>query len=138
MVFGAFDGLHVGHLVFFAQAKKHGDFLIVSVGRDSNVAKFKGRKPLFSQEERLKLVSALKIVDRAILGSETDFYSHIKEFAPDVICLGYDQWASIAEVKKELAKVGLTKTKVLRAQPYKTEVAKSKIMKTKSAEFEKV
>jgi len=32
MCFGAFDGLHPGHLDFFRQAKRYGDFLIVSVG----------------------------------------------------------------------------------------------------------
>ena len=135
MVFGAFDGLHPGHLDFFKQAKKYGNFLIVSVGTDANVAKFKGKKPLFSQKERLELVSNLKIVDLAILGAETDFYSHIKEFAPNVICLGYDQWATEDEVKKELAKVGLVQTKVLRAKPYKAQIAKSKIMKTQSVDF---
>ena len=39
LVFGAFDGLHPGHLDFFLQAKKFGDHLIVSVGTDKNVEK---------------------------------------------------------------------------------------------------
>lgn len=135
MVFGAFDGLHIGHLNFLEQAKKLGDFLIVSVGTDKNVAKIKGRKPLFNQNERLKLISNLKIVDKAVLGSEEDFYNHIKIFSPDVVCLGYDQWAKEEDVLVELVRVGLPKTKVLRLAAYKPGKAKSKITKSSSVDF---
>src|SRR3989344_5438626 len=34
MVFGTFDILHVGHLDFFKQARKLGDYLLVVVARD--------------------------------------------------------------------------------------------------------
>ena len=135
MVFGAFDGLHLGHLYFFRQAKKYGDWLIVSVGTDQNVSRIKGRRPLFSQEERLELVGQFRIVDQAVLGDERDFYNHIKEYEPDVICLGYDQWASEKDVKKELLGVGLTKTKVVRLKPYKVYKAKSSQLKKRSVDF---
>lgn len=135
MVFGAFDGMHPGHLYFFRQAKRYGDFLIVSVGTDKNVERIKGRRPLFSQEERLGLVSQCHIVDQAVLGAEEDFYKHILKYKPDVICLGYDQWADEGEVRAELAKVGLTKTKVVRLLPYKANRAKSTHLKTSSVDF---
>lgn len=135
MVFGAFDGLHPGHLDFFRQAKRHGDFLIVSVGTDKNVVKIKGKPPLFGEKERLKLVENCRLVDAAVLGAAKNFYSHIKKYAPDVICLGYDQWAKESEVKKELGKVGLSKTRVVRLVPYRSSVAKSTILKQKSVEF---
>ena len=135
MVFGAFDCLHPGHLDFFKQAKKLGDFLIVSVGTDRNVKKIKGKKPLFSQDERLALVGECRIVDQAVLGDENNFYEHIKDYKPDVICLGYDQWVSEKEVETELLKVGLKKTKVVRLKPYKQSRAKSKIVKDRSVDF---
>lgn len=135
MVFGAFDGLHPGHLDFFRQAKKFGDFLIVSVGTDKNVERIKGRKPLFNQKERFGLVSQLNIVDKAVLGAQKDFYVHIKKYSPDVICLGYDQWAREEEVKGELLGVGLAKTKVARLKPYKINRAKSTQLKRKSVDF---
>lgn len=135
MIFGAFDGLHPGHLDFFKQAKKYGDRLIVSVGTDRNVAKIKGRRPLFNQQERLSLVANCRLVDEAVLGSEEDFYVHIKDLRPDVICLGYDQWAGEDEVRQELDGVGLTKTRVVRLTPYKPGRAKSTILKTKSVDF---
>lgn len=137
MVFGAFDGLHTGHLDFFRQAKKYGDFLIVSVGTDRNVEKIKGEKPLLSEKERVDLISQLRIVDNAILGAETDYFLHIKKHLPDVVCLGYDQWAQEENVRKELDSVGLTKTEIYRLQPYEPVRAKSTILKKKSAEFSK-
>lgn len=135
MVFGAFDGLHPGHLYFFRQAKKYGDRLIVSVGTDKNVARIKGKKPLFSQEERLGLVGECRIVDQAVPGAEEDFYKHILKYKPDVICLGYDQWADEKEVRKELLGVGLTKTRVVRLKPYKVNKAKSTQLKKRSVDF---
>lgn len=135
MVFGAFDGLHPGHLDFFRQAKEHGDSLVVSVGRDRNVEKIKHKKTLFSEAERLDIVGELKIVDNAVLGAEEDFFEHIKQHAPDVICLGYDQWASDVMVRKELDRVGLTKTDVVRLKPFDPLRAKSTVMKEKSGEF---
>lgn len=135
MVFGAFDGLHPGHLSFFRQAKKYCDFLIVSVGTDKNVEKIKGKKPLFGQTERIQLVKACKVADKVVLGAEKDFYQEIKKYAPDVICLGYDQWADEQEVTKELLKVGLKKTKVVRLGPYKKQRAKSTIVKRQSVDY---
>lgn len=134
MVFGAFDGLHPGHLDFFRQAKQYGEQLIVSVGTDKNVANIKGTKPLFNQQERLSLVANCKLVDLAVLGAEEDFYRDIKLYAPDVICLGYDQWAKEKEVLENLHTVGLA-TKVFRLAPYKIRRAKSKIVKRKSVDF---
>lgn len=135
MVFGAFDGLHPGHLDFFKQAKKYGDFLIVSVGTDKNVQKIKGKKPLFNQRERLSLVKSCELIDMAVLGAETDFYTHIKQFKPNVICLGYDQWANEKEVERELTRVGMTKTKIVRLKPYLEKKAKSTIVKNHSVDY---
>lgn len=135
MVFGAFDGLHPGHLDFFKQAKKYGDFLVVSVGTDKNVAKIKSRPPLFNQTLRLTLVSACKIVDKAVLGSEKDFYQHIKNYKPDVVCLGYDQWAGEEDVKQDLSAVGLSDTRVVRLKAFRVTKAKSTIVKIKSVDF---
>jgi len=127
MVFGAFDGLHPGHLDFFRQAKKYGDFLIVSVGLDENVKKIKGKKPLFDENSRLSLVENCRLVDKAVLGDKNQkkFFDHIKRENPDVICLGYDQWATSEYVLKELQKYGLSKTRVVRLFPWRPNLAKS-------------
>lgn len=135
LVFGAFDGLHSGHLDFFRQAKKYGDILVVSVGTDKNVEKIKGKKPLLNESERVDLISQLKIVDEGILGAETDYFLHIKEHKPDVICLGYDQWAQVDNVRNELDNIGLVKTEIYRLRPYEPSRVKSTILKKKSVDF---
>lgn len=135
MAFGAFDGLHPGHIDYLKQAKAYGDVLVVSVGTDKNVERIKGKKPLFNQEERLDLVASCKLVDKAVLGEEEDFYHHIKSVEPDVICLGYDQWAKEEDLRRELKNVGLSSVEVYRLKPYEIYRAKSTVAKAKSVDF---
>lgn len=135
MVFGAFDGLHPGHLDFFQQAKEYGNTLVVSVGTDKNVEKIKGKKPLFNETERLHLVRQSRFVDNAVLGAEDNFYLHIKNYKPDVVCLGYDQWAKEDRLRRELDEVGLNNTKIVRLKPYEQNRAKSSIVKVKAVDF---
>lgn len=135
MVFGAFDGLHPGHLNFFKQAKRYGDFLIVSVGTNENVQAIKGKAPLFNQQERVVLIKNLKIVDLVVRGVAENYYRAIKKYRPDVICLGYDQWATEDEVKAGLEGVGLLRTKVIRLKPYQADRSKSTYLKNHSVDF---
>ncbi|MFA6049514.1 MAG: adenylyltransferase/cytidyltransferase family protein [Candidatus Micrarchaeia archaeon] len=113
LVFGSFDFLHAGHIYFFESAKKYGDFLVACVARDGNVERAKGRKPFFSEKERLRMVAALRVVDKACLGSKSDFYAAARREKPNVIVLGYDQPADENAVHARLAELGL-KTKVVR------------------------
>jgi FAD synthetase len=102
---GTFDLLHPGHLLYLEQSRALGDELVVIVARDANV-KHKP-KPIIPQDQRLLMVSALKMVDRALLGSETDMFQPIEEFKPDVITLGYDQHFDAVLLKEELATRGI-------------------------------
>ena len=135
LVFGAFDGLHPGHIDFFRQAREHGDRLVVSVGTDENVAQIKGKAPLFSQEERKAVIEQLKCVDEVLIGEKENYYQGIVKIDPDVICLGYDQWAAEDDVKTGLKKVGLDKVEVIRLSAYKENRAKSTFLKDKSLDF---
>jgi D-glycero-beta-D-manno-heptose 1-phosphate adenylyltransferase len=65
---GVFDLLHVGHLRFLEGARHLGDALYVGVESDERVRRWKGPdRPIQSEEDRLALVSALRVVDRAFL-----------------------------------------------------------------------
>lgn len=98
MAQGVFDILHPGHLHYFKESKELGDELVVVIARDSRV---KEKKNLyFDEKERRKMVEALKPVDKAILGSEGDIYSTVKDIDPEVITLGYDQKHDEKEVKE--------------------------------------
>lgn len=70
--FGTFDVFHVGHLRLLNRARGLGDRLIVGVSSDAlNVSK-KGRSPVFSQAERLEIVSNLKCVSEVFLEESLD------------------------------------------------------------------
>ena len=125
MAFGSFDILHEGHKHYLREAKSYGDYLIVVVARDSNILKFKGREPRNNENYRLEQVKKLELVDKAVLGHKDDILEVVKEFSPDVICLGYDQkTVDEGKLKLELEKRNL-KAKVVRAKPYKEDVYKS-------------
>ncbi|AKB83024.1 FMN adenylyltransferase, type 3 archaeal [Methanosarcina barkeri 3] len=102
---GTFDLLHPGHIYFLAQARTLGDELFVIVARDSNVTH--KPKPIVPEEQRLEMVSALGIVDKALLGSEKDMFEPLKQIRPDIIALGYDQRFDAEILEKELGKRGL-------------------------------
>jgi len=65
-VSGYFNPLHVGHLEMIAKAKKLGDKLIVIINNDKQVA-LKGSVPFMSEKDRVKIISALRDVDRVFL-----------------------------------------------------------------------
>ncbi|MFA6272092.1 MAG: adenylyltransferase/cytidyltransferase family protein [Patescibacteria group bacterium] len=124
MAFGAFDILHPGHVDFFEQAKKHGDYLVVVVARDNTINQVKKHIPQKPQDERLEAVQNHPAVDRAVLGYEDDKYKIIQEIAPDVICLGYDQVAFTELLEAKLKEFDLN-TKIVRLKPFHPEQYKS-------------
>ncbi len=124
MIFGTFDVVHQGHLHFFQQAKKYGNFLITVVSRDVRAEEIKKKKLLHTETERKKFLDAIKYIDRTMLGDKYDVYKNIKKIKPDVIVLGYDQVKFTQDLKKKLQEFGLS-TKIVRAKAYQ-----SKNMKT--------
>ncbi len=94
LVFGTFDVVHPGHRFFLEQARKRGDRLVASIARDAFVARFKRKRPVHDENERLKHVLETGLVDEATLSDEaTGTYSVIERVRPDVVCLGHDQEA---------------------------------------------
>lgn len=65
-VSGYFNPLHVGHLEMIRKAKKLGDKLVVIVNNDKQVA-LKGRVPFMSEKDRVKIIKALRDVDKVVL-----------------------------------------------------------------------
>jgi len=127
MTGGVFDILHIGHLATLRAAKELGDVLVVVVARDSTVERLKKRRPLNPEAHRLELVSALKPVDAAVLGSSGDLYEVVEAIGPDVIALGYDQKHDEDEIRAELEKRGL-KIDVIRLDVEIPEIKSSKIL----------
>ncbi|XP_026499271.2 ethanolamine-phosphate cytidylyltransferase isoform X1 [Vanessa tameamea] len=65
---GCYDMVHFGHANSLRQAKALGGVLIVGVHTDEEISKHKG-PPVFTQEERYKMVRAIKWVDQVVEGA---------------------------------------------------------------------
>lgn len=127
MVFGTFDIIHEGHADFFRQARALAPdpFLIVSVARDSSVARIKGIMPHHTETQRVVMVAAHPLVDEAVLGDNIGYINHIVLKRPDMIALGYDQEGEyVHTLEQDLRNAGLG-TKVVRLKPYKPEIYKT-------------
>ncbi len=70
IVSGYFNPLHGGHLDMIEAAKKLGDYLIVVVNNDVQAVMKKG-KIILDEQNRLRLISALRDVDEAMLSIDT-------------------------------------------------------------------
>ncbi len=127
MCFGTFDILHLGHLYYFEQAKKHGDYLLVVIARDKTKQKQK-KKIIFNEQERLLMVQNLKIVDEAVLGNIDDHLRIVLEKKPAVLCLGYDQKVSEKWLKQKLAEQEFYPA-IVRIKAYQPKYQKSKKIK---------
>jgi cytidyltransferase-like protein len=104
---GGFEVIHSGHIYTIEQARNRGDVLVVVVARDSTVRRGKGREPVATEAERVKLLSSLRQVDAAILGVEGDIYDTLEKVKPDVVALGYDQRHVKSEIVREAARRGI-------------------------------
>ena len=85
--------------------KALGDELYVIVARDSMV-KHKP-KPVVPEAQRLAMVQGLRIVDKAMLGSETDIFEPLREIKPDIIAIGKNQHFDEKELEKQLEARGM-------------------------------
>jgi cytidyltransferase-like protein len=92
LVSGCYDLLHAGHIAFFKTASQYGQ-LYVSVGKDDNLFRLKGKKPYFSQEERVYMVGAVKYVTEAFVATGDgmlDFVEDLKRIKPDYFVVNSD------------------------------------------------
>ena len=71
IVSGYFNPLHKGHLELFQKAKAAGDQLWVIVNSDLQ-RELKGSKEFMDENERLIIVSAIGIVDKALISIDKD------------------------------------------------------------------
>ena len=130
LVFGTFDYLHDGHINFFKQAKKFGDYLVVLVAKDETVLDIKKNQTVFDEQTRLKKVEECGLADEVVLGSKGDKYEILKIIKPTVICLGYDQSAFVDKLEEKLKEFALS-AEIVRLKSYKPEIYKSSKMRGK-------
>ena len=71
IISGYFNPIHTGHLDYIQSAKKHCDLLYVIVNSDLQVV-IKGSTPFMDQASRLRIVLALRDVNRALIAQDND------------------------------------------------------------------
>ena len=133
MVFGTFDGLHKGHLNFFWQARKLAvdSFLVVSIARDKNVIKIKGKSPFLTEKKRMILLKKCKLADKVILSGIKNHIPHIAKENPDIIALGYDQKVYVENLKRDLKNKGIL-VKIVHLKPFKKGIYKNHLLRAKN------
>lgn len=137
IVFGVFDLLHPGHIRFLAHAKRLGDELIVVLTPDHRVRQEKGHAPYHPARERKTLLSALRMVDRVLLGDPGKRWTVIKRLAPHVIVLGPDQSADHPQIQKQLGSLRVRPTLHRYVRPRAKRHASSTIRGLNKRQFRK-
>jgi cytidyltransferase-like protein len=83
---GAFDLVHIGHLIHFEEAKALGDLLVVTITADAHITKKRGVS--FTEDDRARQVAALEVVDYVAVVQEPTALSAIEALRPDVYVKG--------------------------------------------------
>lgn len=87
---GVYDYFHIGHLRLFENAKSLGDYLIVAVQDGDCILKTKpNAKVLYTTEQRMDIVRALRVVDEVITYQDVD--KILPEVDFDIFAIGGDQ-----------------------------------------------
>ena len=109
---GVFDVIHIGHIRYFKEARKNGDFLVVSATADKFVNKGLNR-PFFKNHLRLEFLSSLSEIDAVCLSNNQSAVNVINKLKPnfylkgnDYLKLSSDLTKKIYEEKKAVIKNG--------------------------------
>jgi len=88
---GCFDLIHTGHISYLESSKRFGDILIIGLNSDRSVKSLKGtNRPINSQIDRAKILTALKVVDYVVIFDEDTPLNLITAIYPDILVKGGD------------------------------------------------
>lgn len=88
LTIGTWGVPHLGHAAFLRRSAELGD-LIVGVNSDDFVERYKGARPLFDENERLRLVRSLGY---EVVLNDGPGVELIDDLRPDILTIGTD-WA---------------------------------------------
>jgi D-beta-D-heptose 7-phosphate kinase/D-beta-D-heptose 1-phosphate adenosyltransferase len=110
-VSGGFDPIHPGHIQLFKEAKELGDELVVILNNDNWLMK-KKKYVFMSEQERVKVLLAIRYVDRVFLTShkkepeDMSVSEAILKVKPDIFANGGDRNRSNVPEIEACQKVG--------------------------------
>lgn len=88
---GCYDLVHAGHILYLEKAKSLGDVLVVGLNSDRSVRLSKGpNRPIVTESQRAKLMSALSCVDYVIVFDDPSPLKIIEQIKPHVYAKGGD------------------------------------------------
>lgn len=122
---GCFDLLHVGHVRFLAEAKRHGDTLVVGVNGDKSVAELKGSgRPVNGEMDRAEVVAALGCVDAVVIFAEKRATKFLEGVRPDIYVKGGDyQKEQLDRDEVKAVEAGGGRVEILRLTPGRSTTA---------------
>ena len=90
LTYGTFDALHWGHIKLLKRAKEMGDYLYVGVSTDE-FNEIKGKKSIFNEIERVKLLEDVPYVDEIIMENDWEQKEKdIEKYGIDILVMGED------------------------------------------------
>lgn len=105
ITFGTFDVFHVGHINILERCATLGDTLVVGVSSDALNFSKKQRNPIYSEQDRLKIIQSLSFVDEVFIEHSLEKKrEYIEFFKADVLAMGddwkgrFDEFSDICEV----------------------------------------
>ena len=123
-VSGCYDLLHSGHVEFFRQAAQYGD-LYVGIGSDATILEYKHHKTVYSEQERLFMVKAIRYVKDAFINAGSgimDFIPTVEALKPDILVVNED---GDKEEKRQFCKEHGIEYVVLSRDPHEGLTARS-------------
>lgn len=105
ITFGTFDVLHIGHVAILERARALGDALVVGVSSDALNFSKKQRYPVYPEEDRLKIIAALRCVDAVFIEESLEQKGdYIRRHDAQVLVMGddwqgrFDEFRALCEV----------------------------------------
>jgi glycerol-3-phosphate cytidylyltransferase len=105
ITFGTYDVFHRGHLALLERARKEGDYLIVGVSSDALNYSKKSRYPVYSESDRMAIISALRCVDEVFVEESLELKrEYILKYKAGCLVMG-DDWSGKFDFCKDLCEV---------------------------------
>ena len=105
LTFGTFDVFHVGHVNVLARAKDLADELYVGVSSDELNFSKKNRYPVYSQEQRMQIISVIKYVDHVFVEESLELKrEYLLEYDADILVMG-DDWKGKFDIYNDVCDV---------------------------------
>jgi cytidyltransferase-like protein len=132
-VSGCYDIIHGGHIQFFKDAKKYGDFLIVNIASDEVIKLTKNKMPSLPVAHRVSILEEFEIVDKVCVSSDIDkvldFKTNMINEKPDFLVSSEDD--ENEDIKRNFCEeVGVKYINIPKTKPFSSndKISTSKII----------